>query len=354
MKGLVLAGGRGTRLRPLTHTLAKQVIPVANRPVIHYVMDDLHDAGIRDVAVIIAPEMGDQIIEALTPNPWDVNFEFLVQDKPLGLAHAVKTARDYLGDDSFLMYLGDNLMGSRISEMVGDFEASGADATILLKKVPDPSQFGVAVVDEHKTVKRLVEKPKSWISDLAIVGVYCFSSRLHQAVDRIEPSKRGELEITDALQELLRSGAAVNARIVDSWWLDCGNGPDLLQGNRLILEERLTHKISGEVDSESQLHGIVSIGEGSKIIGSQIVGPATIGERTEITDSYIGPHASVGSRCRIARSTIENSVILDGSVIDGVRSLTDSVIGRNTLITRDGNSDSSLRLMIGDDSQVSI
>ena len=352
MKGLVLAGGKGTRLRPLTYALAKQLIPVANRPIIHYVMDNLREAEIKQVGLIVAPETREQVEENLAANPWDFDLAFLPQTEPLGLAHAVTVARDFLGDDAFVMYLGDNLMGSGIHGMVKSFSRSGAAASVLLKRVDDPSEFGVAVVDDHGAVRRLVEKPKTQVSDLAIVGVYCFSPAIHEAIARTRPSWRGELEITDAIQNLLENGHQVTADVLNGWWLDCGKKGDLLEGNRLVLEERLKRDIKGTVDETSQVAGRVAAGAGSRIAGSSVTGPVSIGDGAEITGSSVGPYTSVGPRSRIIESVIEGSLVLEGALIEGVGRLEDSVVGRNCVVRGDGSTSGVLRLMIGDEAEV--
>jgi glucose-1-phosphate thymidylyltransferase len=282
MKALVLAGGTGTRLRPLTHTMPKQLVPVANRPVLHYVIQHLADAGLSQVGVIVSPETGEQIRAALAPNPWGLVFTFLVQPKPLGLAHAILVAREYLADDSFVMYLGDNLIGRGIREFVGSLARTGADAAILLKDVTDPRLFGVAEVDGEGRVLRLVEKPEHPPSHLALVGVYLFSPVIHGVIETLQPSRRGELEITDAIQRLLEQGRRVHSTVLDGWWLDTGKKDDLLEANRVVLDEWIARDLRGEVDSASRVEGRVLVGPGARLVSATIRGPAVIGDGTLI------------------------------------------------------------------------
>lgn len=271
LKGLVLSGGKGTRLRPLTHTAAKQLVPVANRPILYYVLDNLLEAGIRDVGIIISPETGKAIQEALgNGSAWGMKLEYILQDDPLGLAHAVKVAQPFLGANSFIMYLGDNLIGSGIGGFCETFEKTNADASILLKKVNNPSSFGIAEINSEGQVCRLVEKPEEPGSNLALVGIYFFSSQIHDAISRIQPSSRGELEITDAIQELLEQGCSVLSHQLDSWWLDTGKKDDLLTANSVVLDEWVKRELLGEIDQESQVSGRVRLARGSKVTRSTV------------------------------------------------------------------------------------
>ena len=333
MKALVLAGGKGTRLRPLTDTIPKQLIPVANRPILHYVMEQIAEVGIKKVGVILDPATGPAIQESLKADPWPLDFTFILQDEPLGLAHAVKVARPFLKGDPFLMYLGDNLLGQSINEFVEEFERSGAEAQILLKQVPNPESFGVADVDREGNVLRLIEKPDAPSSDLAIVGVYLFSPAIHCAIDRIQPSWRGELEITDAIQQLL-PGHRVRAHTLESWWPDTGTIDDLLEANRVVLDESARRELRGSVDSDSGLAGCVMLGERAQIRRSQITGPVSIGAGTVIEDSFIGRHVSIGRECTIIRSTVERSIILDRAQVEYVGRLQDSIVGGNALLLK--------------------
>jgi glucose-1-phosphate thymidylyltransferase len=352
MKALVLAGGKGTRMRPLTHTMAKQLVPVANRPVLHYVMQHLHEAGITQVGVIISSETGHQIKEALAGNAWAIDFTFITQDQPLGLAHAVKTARPFLQDDPFVMYLGDNLIGHGIRDFLHTFQRTGASASILLKAVDNPQSFGIAEVDAGGHVLRLVEKPKEPPSKLALVGIYAFSPRIHAAIDQITPSWRGELEITDAIQRLLEQGNAVHSAVLEHWWLDTGKKDDLLEANRVVLDEVTTRAIHGDVSDDSKVHGRVTIEAGARVAGSTIRGPVVVGAGTVIEDSFVGPFTSIGRDCQVRGSHIEHTVLLDGAQVLGVAPLTDSILGKNAVVKKQQTHHPACHLMIGDDSEV--
>ena len=355
MKALVLAGGRGTRLRPLTHTAAKQLVPVANRTILFYVLDNLANAGIKEVAVIISRETGKAIREAVGDGSrWGFKIEYLLQEEPLGLAHAVKVARPFLSESSFVMYLGDNLIGSGIQEFYETFQAAGADALVLLKQVEDPSNFGVVEIDGTGRVLRLVEKPKQPRSDLALVGIYFFSPEVHRAIEEIQPSWRGELEITDAIQRLLDSGRHVAGHVLKGWWIDTGKKDDLLAANTVVLDEWVRRKVDGSVDKESQVIGRVTIGSGSNIHGSIVRGPIVIGENVLVKDSFIGPFTSIGKGSRIIHSVVEHSVILEGVSIENVDRLEDSLIGNGTKIFKDQATRQAYRLMVGDDSHVEL
>lgn len=352
MKVLVLSGGKGTRLRPLTYTLPKQLVPVANRPVLDYVMKQISDAGLRDVGVVIAPETGDQVRAALSENHRDLNLTFIVQDKPAGLAHAVKVARDYLGDESFVMILGDNLIGQGLQQFVERFELQQPDALVLLKEVSDPSLFGVAVVNGDGRIVRLIEKPKRPPSKLALVGIYLFSPSIHQAIDRIEPSWRGELEITDAMQILLDQKRQIDSFLLDGWWLDTGKKDDLLEANLVVLDAWMTRDIRGQVDNESRLMGRVTVEEGAVIRRSEVRGPVIVGADTVLEDAFVGPYTSIGKSCVIRRSSMEHCVLLEGARVDGVSRLEASILGRHAVVSRGPSDRRVFRLMIGDDAEV--
>ena len=367
MKGLILSGGAGTRLRPITHTSAKQLVPVANKPILFYGIEDLADAGITEIGIIIG-QTGDEIREAVGDGSrWGVEVTYIPQDEPLGLAHCVVIARDFLGDDDFVMYLGDNLLRQGVREFVERFEAERDEARsprldeevaqpaaqILLAKVPDPQRFGVAEIDAQGHVVALVEKPDDPVSDLALVGVYLFDATIHEAVDAIEPSERGELEITDAIQWLIDDGRRVRHEVLEGWWKDTGKLDPLLEGNRLVLET-IEPAVYGSVDEASTLEGRVVIQEGAQIVNSTIRGPAIVGERTRVTDSYIGPNTSVYDDCEITESEIEHSIILEESRIVGIPRLSDSLIGKEVEVTRSRRRPTATRLMLGDHSKVDL
>ena len=355
LKGLVLSGGRGTRLRPLTHTAAKQLVPVGNRPILFHVLDNLKSAGVNEAGIVISPETGNAVREAVgTGEPWGMRVEYIVQSEPLGLAHAVKVAQPYLGSDAFVMYLGDNLIGSGISDYRGRFERSDAQASILLKEVENPSSFGIAEVDSQQRVVRLVEKPKEPKSNLALVGIYFFTPAIHEAISRISPSWRGELEITDAIQNLLDAGGEVLSDRIDSWWLDTGKKDDLLTANTVVLDEWVTRRIEGEVDAQSQVTGRVQLGRGSRVINSTVRGPIVVGENVLVENSFIGPFTSIGSGCRIVSSVLEHCVLLENARIEQVDRLEDSLIGKNSVVLKDHKVHQAYRLMIGDDSEVQL
>jgi len=354
MKALVLAGGKGTRLRPLTYTMAKQLVPVANRPVLYYVMHHIEEVGIKEVGVVISPETGNSIQEDLSKRDWAFNLTYILQDQPLGLAHAVKIARDYLREEPFVMYLGDNLIGQGIREILKSFVNSQADAVILLKEVEDPRMFGVAEIDTEGRVIRLIEKPKEPPSNLALVGVYVFSPAIHEAISEICPSWRGELEITDAIQKMMESGGRVESFILKSWWLDTGKKDDLLEANCIVLDECIQREVYGLVDLKSTITGRVFIEKEARVEHSTIRGPAVIGKGTVVRNSFIGPYTSVGGNCLIENSSLQHSVLLDGARLLGVQRLEDSVIGRNAVVKKGTGNHQAFRFMIGDDSEVII
>lgn len=353
LKGLVLSGGRGTRLRPLTHTAAKQLVPVGNRPILFHVLDNLKKAGIEEVGIVISPETGNAIREAVGDGGlWEMRVEYILQSEPLGLAHAVKVSRSYLGTDSFVMYLGDNLIGSGIRAYREKFEASRAPASILLKEVDNPTNFGIAEIDSHRHVVRLVEKPKDPKSNLALVGIYFFTSAIHKAIAKITPSGRGELEITDAIQSLLNDGCEVLSDQIEAWWLDTGKKDDLLTANTVVLDEWITRKIEGEIDSQSQVTGRVQLGPASRVVKSTIRGPVVIGDNVLVENSFVGPFTSIGKGCRIFASVLEHCVLLEQARIEQVDRLEDSLIGKNSSVIKNQSGHHAYRLMIGDDSEV--
>ncbi len=352
MKALVLSGGKGTRLRPLTFTLAKQLIPVANKPILGYVLDQIAETDIKDVGLIIAPDTGQYVREYVRDgSEWDFKVTYILQD-PLGLAHAIKTARSFLKESEFVMCLGDNLQGEGIVNLVKRFEQESMDALILLKEVKDPTKFGVAVLDGKGNVMKLMEKPKEPPSNLAIVGTYLFSSRVHPAIDRIQPSWRGELEITDAIQQMINMGFKVNAEILNTWWLDTGKKDDILSANAKILDEYIERDTKGTIEN-STVEGRVRVDKSAKIINSTVRGPCIIGKNTLIEDSFIGPYTSIGDEAHVTDSTVEYCVILENAVIKGVERLEESLIGRNAKILKN-KKHRILKLNIGDYSEVEI
>ncbi|HVM05481.1 MAG TPA: glucose-1-phosphate thymidylyltransferase [Acidimicrobiales bacterium] len=355
MKGLILSGGAGTRLRPITYTSAKQLVPVANKPILFYGLEDMAAAGINEIGIVIG-DTGDEIKAAVGDGSrWGLDVTYLPQDAPLGLAHCVLIARDFLGDDDFVMYLGDNLLQQGLKEFVDHFEEDREDvaAQILLCKVPDPQRFGVAELDARGEVVRLVEKPAEPPSDLALVGIYLFDASIHDAVRAIGPSARGELEITDAIQTLVDRGHRVRAQVLDGWWIDTGKLTPLLEANRLILET-LDRSIAGSVDEDSRIDGRVVVQPGAEVVRSTVRGPAIIGEGTRIVDSYIGPFTAVYHDCLVDGSEVEHSVVLEHSRIVEAGRLIDSLIGRSVEVTRSAERPRANRLVLGDHSVVDL
>lgn len=352
----MLAGGSGTRLRPLTYTGAKQLVPVANRPILFYVLDNLVDADIRDIGMIISPETGAEVRGAVGDGSrWGARIHYVVQDRPAGLAHAVKTARAYLGDSDFCMFLGDNLIGTKIRDAVTAFSTSPSiAASVMLKEVANPSQFGVAEVDAAGNVTRLVEKPKEPRSNLALVGIYLFRAAIFEAIERIRPSVRGELEITDAIGMLIELGHVVRFDRVRSWWLDTGKKDDLLLANDTVLDDWLVHEIEGTVDAESRLSGRVRIAAGAQIVRSTLRGPIIVGARTRIVDAHIGPFTSIGDDVVIERASVDHSIILNGGRIREIGRLEDSIIGRRVVIQPGETRQGALNLLVGDDCHVEL
>jgi glucose-1-phosphate thymidylyltransferase len=352
MKALVLSGGKGTRLRPLTFTCAKQLIPVANKPVLGYVLDQIKQTGIHQVGVITAPETGESVQAYLKDgSTWNFSVEYISQE-PLGLAHAVKTAQSFLGNESFVMCLGDNVTGQGIKGFVEKFEKEKLDALIVLKEVDDPSRFGIAQIDKKGNILKLVEKPKTPMGNLAIIGTYLFSNKVHKAIERIKPSWRGELEITDAIQEMVNMGYKVKAEILNSWWLDTGKKDDILSANAKILDEYIQLDSKGTV-VDSTIEGRVSIDSQAKVSNSTIRGPCIIGKNAQITDSFIGPYTSVGDNTQIVNSHLEYCVILENVTIKDVDRLEDSLVGKNAKVTK-GKKGNTIRLHIGDFSEVQV
>ena len=358
MKGLVLAGGAGTRLRPITHTAAKQLVPVANKPILFYGIESMVAAGITDIGIIVG-DTRDEVMTALGDGSrFAARFTYLPQDAPLGLAHCVLIAREFLGDDSFVMYLGDNLLEQNLGAFVAAFSAARREfeppsAQILLKQVPDPHRFGIAELDTDGNVVHLVEKPVEPVSDLALVGVYLFDPSIHTAVAAIAPSRRGELEITDAIQWLIDHGHRVRTELLDGWWIDTGKLTPLLEANRLLLE-RIESRVDGDVDEKSSLDGRVVIEAGASVINSRIRGPVVVGAGATITDSFVGPFTAIGDGCVISGSEVEHSVIMERSQVIDIPRLEDSLVGREAVLTRSQERPRALRLMVGDHCQVDV
>ena len=353
MKGLILSGGKGTRLRPITYTRAKQLVPVANKPVLFYGLEALVSAGIRDIGIVVGDTQAEIRAAVEDGSRWGARVTYIEQDQPRGLAHAVLISEAFIQGDQFVMYLGDNLLKHSIAEFVREFDREKPAAQILLARVPDPQMFGVAELNGQRVV-RLVEKPQNPKSDLALVGVYMFGREVFDSVKRIRPSFRNELEITDAIQDLIDQGLEVRPHIVDGWWKDTGKLEDMLEANRLILDT-LDAKNEGRVSSDSRVEGKVVIGPGATIERSIVRGPVIIGANARISGAYIGPFTSIGDRAEIRETEIEHSIVLEGAVItDLANRIEDSLIGRNVQIYRVPRKPSAYRFMLGDNSEVGI
>lgn len=354
MKGLILSGGKGTRLYPLTYTSAKQLIPVANKPILFRVIEAIRDAGITDIGIVV----GDTAVEVQDAvgrgGRWDVNITYIPQEHPLGLAHCVKISRDFLGDDRFVMFLGDNVIQGGISPLISEFAGSDWNSQIVLTRIPHPEQYGVAELDEQGRIRRLIEKPKEPPSDLALVGIYMFDHHIHEAVEKISPSFRGELEITDAIQWLVDKGHAVHPYVHRGWWIDTGQPGDMLEANDLVLEE-LNYRIEGYVDRDSQVGRRVTVQRGAEVINSVVRGPSIIGENTRIINSYIGPFTSIYHDVIVENSEIEHSMVLENSRIENIGSrIQDSLIGRDVIVSRSPIKPKALKLTVGDHSKLGI
>jgi glucose-1-phosphate thymidylyltransferase len=353
MKGLILSGGKGTRLRPLTYTSAKQLVPVANKPVLFYGIEALAAAGITDIGIVVGDTREEIKAAVGDGSRWGVAVTYIEQDAPRGLAHAVLISEPFIGREPFVMYLGDNLLNRGITGFVEEFVREAPAAQILLTRVPDPQMFGVAELEDGRVV-RLVEKPKEPKSDLALVGVYMFSPAVFESVKRITPSFRNELEITDAIQDLIDRGLEVRPHLVQGWWKDTGKLEDMLEANRLILDT-LERRVDGRVDAESRIEGKVVIDAGAVVERSVIRGPVVVGAGARIVHAYVGPFTSIGPNCEIRDSEIEHSIVLEGSVIrDLANRVEDSLVGRNVKIIRMPVKPSAYRFMLGDNSEVGI
>ncbi len=361
MKGLILSGGAGTRLRPITHTSAKQLVPIANKPILFYGIEDMAAAGITEIGIVVG-DTRDEIMAAVGDgSQFGVDVTFIPQDAPRGLAHCVLIAEPFLGTDDFVMYLGDNMLEQGLTEFVRNFEAERegnllarpASAQILLKEVDNPRSFGVAEIDADGEVVRLVEKPENPPSNLALVGVYLFDRNIFEAVREIKPSPRGELEITDAIQWLIDAGHRVRHEVLEGWWIDTGKKDPLLECNRLVLDTVQT-QLDGEVDEGSSVEGRVVLEAGARLERSRVRGPAVIGKGTVLRDSYVGPYSSIAENCTIVDADIENSVVLANCKITGIHGVSDSLLGRDTEVFRSGQRPARTRLMLGDHSVVDL
>ncbi len=354
MKGLILSGGKGSRLYPLTFTNAKQLIPVANKPVLVRVIECLRDAGIDEIGIVIG-NTGPKIKAAIgNGDKWGVQVTYIQQDAPLGLAHAVKVSADFLGDDRFVMFLGDNVIEGGISPLIKQFATSEWNSQIVLTPIDHPQDYGVAELNEDGSIKRLIEKPKVPPSNLALVGIYMFDSNIMTAVNSIAPSKRGEYEITDAIQWLVDKGHTVHPYVHRGWWIDTGQPGDMLEANDLVLEE-LDYTVQGNVDDDSKIGRRVTIEEGAEIINSVVRGPAIIGKNTRVINSYIGPYTSISHGVHIENSEVEHSMVLENSRITDIDArIQDSLIGRNAIIKRSPIKPKALKFTLGDNSNIGI
>lgn len=373
MKALVLAGGRGTRLRPITHTSAKQLVPVANKPVLFYGLEAIAASGIREVGIVVSDprEMlhpdhrtGEMVTVMVNSQAeiraavgdgsrFGLKVTYIEQEAPLGLAHAVKISQPFMQDDPFVMYLGDNLIKDGVTPFVREFEAERPDAQILLAKVANPSEFGVAELTGDR-VSRLEEKPKQPKSDLALVGVYLFSTCVFEAVNAIKPSPRGELEITDAIQHMITSGKRVRSHVITGWWKDTGKVEDMLEGNRMMLVG-IESKIEGTIDSATVVEGAVWIGPGATVERSRLRGPLVIGAGAKVADAYIGPFTSIGDGVHVVHAEIEHSIVMERSrILDVPNRIESSLIGKEAVVTASGARPRAHRLMLGDSSRVEL
>ncbi len=351
MKALILSGGYGTRLRPLTYSQQKQLIPVANKPVLFYAIEDVIEAGAEEIGIIVGPN-AEQVKNTVMSREWEAPIEFIFQGEPKGLAHAVLISEDFIGNDDFVMYLGDNILQGGIKEHAQRFLAdTDAAAHIMLTPVEDPTKYGIAVVESGRVV-RLVEKPKEPPSNLALVGIYFFRSPIFEAVKEIKPSWRNELEITDAIQWLIDHGYRVEATMVKGWWKDTGKVEDILEANRLVLDE-IQREIRGEQEN-SKIYGRVLVEEGAKIINSVVKGPAIIGRNTIIKNSFVGPYTSIGWDCVVKNSEIEDTILMPGSIVENVGRVVESLIGKDVKIIKGESPIRGMRLILGDNSQVVI
>ncbi len=354
MKGLVLSGGKGTRLRPLTYTGAKQLVPVANKPVLFYALEDLVEAGVTEIGIVISPETGEQVKQAAGDGSrFGARFTYLLQAQPLGIAHAIKIAQTFIGADPFILFLGDNFIRGGIVPQVNAFRGQAMDAQIILYEMQDPSSMGVAILNDQGRVQRVVEKPKQFISPYAVIGIYMFNPVVFEAVHAIQPSARGELEITDTIQYLVDKGLNVRAHRLTDAWVDTGRIGDMLEANRLVLDV-MSGKNDGSVEN-SVLEGRVILEQGARVVNSKIRGPAIIGKGTLIENAFVGPYTAIHHDCVVRNCEIEHSIVLDNSRLEDLRArIADSLIGRNAQINHTAGPSQTIRLMLGDFSQVGL
>jgi glucose-1-phosphate thymidylyltransferase len=354
MKGLVLSGGKGTRLRPLTYTGAKQLVPVANKPILFYALEDLVEAGVTEIGIVISPETGDQVKQAAGDGSrFGARFTYIPQEQPLGIAHGIKIAQEFIGGDPFILFLGDNFIRGGIVRQVDAFRRQAMDAQIILYEMEDPSSMGVAVLNGDGRVERVVEKPKQFISPYAVIGIYMFGPSVFEAVNTIKPSARGELEITDTIQYLVDGGRNVRAHKLTDKWVDTGRIGDMLEANRLVLDV-IEPGNAGTLEN-SVLEGRVVLEAGARVVNSKIRGPAIIGSRTRVENAFVGPYTAIHYDCIVRNCEIEHSIVLENSQLEDLHTrVADSLIGRNVQITRAGGFTKTIRLMLGDFSQVGI
>lgn len=354
MKGLVLSGGAGTRLRPITHTSAKQLVPVANKPILFFVLEALVDSGITEIGIVVGDTKAEVRAAVGDGSQFGATVTYIEQEAPLGLAHAVKISHEFLGDDDFVLFLGDNLIRDGIGDFVDRFREERPDALLLLARVPHPERFGVAELDAQGKILRLIEKPEVPPSDLALVGVYLFSSKIFESIAQIVPSARGELEITEAIQQLIDSGGVVAPHVIDGWWKDTGRAEDMLEANRVMLS-LLGHKNEGEMGEGVTIEGDVVVGKGARLTRCTVRGPAIIGAGTVIEDAYVGPFTSIYTDCVIRQCEVENSIILANCTIDTVEGkIESSLIGKDCWVGKSPQRPKALKIMIGDHSRVEV
>jgi glucose-1-phosphate thymidylyltransferase len=351
MRALVLSGGEGSRLRPLTHTSAKQLIPVAGSPILFHALESIAAAGITQVGIVTGAT-GEEVRAAVGDGSrWGIHVTFIPQEAPLGIAHAVMTAAEFVRGEPFLLFLGDNVLLPGVTRFVREFERTRPDAQILLTQVTEPEQFGVAVLEGDQVV-RLVEKPAAFVSDIALVGVYLFDDSILEACATLRPSGRGEYEITEAIQWLVDHGRVVRAEMVEGWWKDTGKPEDLLEANRMMLSIR-ERSIEGTIDEATRVEGVVVVALGASVTGSVLLGPVVVGADAVIVDSTVGPDVSIEPGCRVEASSVSDSILMEGCHVTGVRGLVGSILGRNVEV-RHSPHPGAHRMIVGDQSHVEV